>query len=264
MKKLILPLAFVLFLIAGCGNEAESGSVEETEGENIIKIGSSPDGYPLSFQEDGEVKGFNADIYNAIFDELNYEIEWVMTDWTGVLANLDTGNVDTASNFAMTPERAEKYTFSDPYYNSKAAVAVAEDNETIQSVSDLEGADVGTILGTNFQNVLNEEYPDHGGEIIDYENNEVVYNDVIAGKIDAYLFGREQLLAMINDRDIALEIAGEPFGVQPVALPFKDTPENQELISDINDVLAELRSDGTLAEISEKWYGMDIYEEETE
>ncbi len=40
--------------------------------------------------------------------------------------------------------------------------------------NDLEGADVGTILGTNFQNVLNEEYPDHGGEIIDYENNEVV------------------------------------------------------------------------------------------
>ena len=91
-----------------------------------------------------------------------------------------------------------------------------------------------------------------------------VYNDVIAGKIDAYLYGREQLLAMINDRDIALEIAGEPFGIQPVALPFKDTPENQELISDINDVLAELRSDGTLAEISEKWYGMDIYEEEAE
>ncbi len=260
MKKWMFLLSAALLMVAGCGNEEDGASASENE--KVIKIGSSPNGYPTSFQQDGEMKGFNVDIYNAIFDELGYEIEWVLTDWTGVLANLDTGNVDTASNFALTPERGEKYIFTDPYYHSKAAIAVAPENEEIESVEDIEGTDVGTILGTNFQNVLNEQYPDHGGNIVDYENNEVVYRDVGAGKLDAYIYGREQLLAMINDKDIPLKIAGEPFGSQPVGLPFKDTEENRELIEDINEVIAQLKNDGTLTEISKDWYGEDIFSED--
>ncbi|KKK33444.1 amino acid-binding protein [Salinicoccus sediminis] len=259
MKKWTFLLSVLMLILAGCSN---GDGASASGGDKVIKIGSSPDGYPTSYQQDGEMKGFNVDIYNAIFDELGYEIEWVLTDWTGVLANLDTGNVDTASNFALTPERGEKYIFTDPYYHSKAAIAAAPGNEEIQSVEDIGGKDVGTILGTNFQNVLEDQYPEHGGNIVDYENNEVVYRDVGSGKLDAYIYGREQLLAMINDKDIPLKIAGEPFGSQPVGLPFKDTKENRALIEDINEVIGQLKQDGTLTRISEDWYGEDIFTED--
>ena len=259
MKKWTFLLSVLMLILSGCSNEDDTSASAE---DKVIKIGSSPNGYPTSFQQDGEMKGFNVDIYNAIFDELGYEIEWVLTDWTGVLANLDTGNVDTASNLALTPERGQKYIFTDPYYYSKAAIAAAPGNEEIQSVEDIEGKDVGTILGTNFQNVLEDEYPEHGGDIVDYENNEVVYRDVGSGKLDAYIYGREQLLAMINDKDIPLKIAGEPFGSQPVGLPFKDTKENRALIEDINEVIGQLKQDGTLTRISEDWYGEDIFTED--
>lgn len=148
------------------------------------------------------------------------------------------------------------------YYHSKATIAVAPANEKIQSVEDIEEKDVGTILGTNFQNVLNEQHPEHGGNIVDYENNEVVYRDVGAGKLDAYIFGREQLLAMINDKGIPLKIAGEPFGSQPVGLPFKDNEKNRALIEEINEVIEQLKNDGTLTQISEEWYGEDMFTEE--
>src|SRR5690625_7443710 len=87
-------------------------------------------------------------------------------DWNGVLANLESGKVDSAFNFALTPERAENYNFADPYYNSKAAVATAKDDGNIKSLNDLEGKKLASVMGTNFENVLKEHYPDENYELV--------------------------------------------------------------------------------------------------
>lgn len=72
MKKfnVLLVLIFVL-VISGCGQS----SANEAESDDVIKIGSTPDGYPQVYSEDGEVKGFSADVYQEVFDRLGYEIE---------------------------------------------------------------------------------------------------------------------------------------------------------------------------------------------
>src|SRR5690625_4194663 len=130
-KRTMLISVLLLVFLVGCGENASS---EDTSGENVIKVGATPDGYPHAFQEDGELQGFSVDVIEAIFEGMDYEVEWMLTDWNGVLANLESGKVDSAFNFALTPERAENYNFADPYYNSKAAVATAKDDGNIESL----------------------------------------------------------------------------------------------------------------------------------
>jgi len=257
-KRTMLISVLLLVFLVGCG---ENASNEDSSGDNVVKVGATPDGYPHSFQEDGELKGFGVDVIEAIFEGMDYEVEWVLTDWNGVLANLESGKVDSAFNFALTPERAENYNFADPYYNSKAAVATAKDDGNIESLNDLEGKKLASVMGTNFENVLKEHYPDENYELVIYEAVDVIYTDVSSGKVDGFIYGREQLMAQISQRDIPLEIVDESFGEQPVALPFKESEENDALIVEINESIEELKEDGTFSEISLKWFEVDLLED---
>lgn len=259
--------ALLLVFLAACGNSASTEESSESEtadesGKKVIKIGGVPDSFPTTYMEDGEITGFSAGMIMAIIEEAGYEYEWVVTDWNGVLANLQSGKVDTASNFAATEERGQDYYFTDPYYSSKASIATAKDNEEFQSLEDFKGTEVASIMGTNFENVLAENHPDLGHELVMYESTDVVYTDVSSGRIDGFLYGREQLLAQITLRDLPLRIVGEPFGNQPVAMPFKKTEENEEIIADLNAAIERLKEDGTLTEISEKYFGTDLTAEE--
>lgn len=247
-----------LFFLAGCGEDASSDETSSSSDNKVIKVGAVPDGFPHTFMEDEELKGFNVDVFHAVFEHLGYEVEWVLTDWNGVLANLESGKVDTAINFAATEERAEKYNFTDPYYSSKAAIATAKDNANIQSLDDLEGKQLASMMGTNFENVLKEHYPDENYELIVYESNDVVYTDVASGKVDGFIYGREQLMAQISQKDIPLQIVGEPFGDQPVAMPFQKTEENDAFILEINEAIEDLIDQGTFSEISLKWFDVDL------
>lgn len=261
MKKFTIIISgLLLFFLVGCGDQARNEE-KDPDGKKVISIGAGPDGYPQYYKEDNELKGFSVDVITAIFDKLDYEIEWVLTDWNGILANLESGKVDTVANFAATEERGERYHFANPYYSTKTVIATAKEKKGIQSLDDLDGKQIANILGSNHENVLKETYPEEDYEIVTYESNDVIYTDVASGRIDGFVSGREILLAQINDIGIPLEIVGEPFGDQPVALPFEKTKENEALILEINQALEELIEEGTYSEISEKWYGMDLLEE---
>lgn len=256
----VLLIALVLLVLAACGQGENSGQADEASDEKVIKVGASPDGYPQYFMEDDEMKGFSVDVIKAITQEVGYEVEWVLTDWNGILANMETSKVDTIANFAVSPEREDKYNFTNPYYHSKTVIAVSENNETIHSLDDLKGKRVANVLGSNYANVLKEKDPNDEIEIVNFESQDVINSDVATGKMDAFVSGREILLAQINDKQIPLKIAGEPFGDKPVALPFVESEENNELISKMNTAIAKLKEDGTISELSKKWYGIDLLE----
>lgn len=260
-KGMIFLAVLFLLILAGCGEDASKEENDRSSDEKLIKVGAVPDSFPTSFKEDDELKGFTVDIIKAIFEHMEYDVEWVITDWNGVLANLQTGKVDTATNFAATEERGEEYYFTSPYYNSKAVVATAEEEPKLESLNDLEGKQLASILGTNFENVLEENFPDEQYELITYESNEVVYTDVASGKIDGFIFGREQLMAQINKKDIPLQIVDEPFGDQPVAMPFQKTEENEAFIEEVNQAIEELKANGIFSEISLEYFGIDLVEE---
>src|SRR5699024_9336430 len=125
-------------------------------------------------------------------------------------ANMQTGDIDTIANFAITEERQDIYNYTDPYYHSKAVIAIGENNDKIQSLDDLKGKQVASVLGSNYKNVLEEMHTDDEIEIVDYDVKDVIINDVASEKVDVYDSCREIILTQINDKDIPLKIIGEP------------------------------------------------------
>ncbi|WP_067726961.1 transporter substrate-binding domain-containing protein [Oceanobacillus damuensis] len=257
MRKIVSLLMLVaVLLLTACGQSA--GGTESSSEDKVIKIGATPDGYPLYYMEDSEIKGFVVEVMETIIENAGYETEWVLSDWSGVLASLETGKIDTAAGFALTPERAEKYDYTEPYYYSRVGIGVSKENDTINTLEDLKGKQAANILGSNYGEVLKENDSNNEIEVINYEGPEVVYQDVASGKIDAFVTGREMLLVQVKDKEIPLKVAEEAFGEKPVAMPFVKNEENKKRIEELNQSHEELKADGTIKELSEKWFGEDV------
>lgn len=112
-KLLGIGLASALVL-AACGASAgeEATSLDSGSADKTVTIAASPDGYPQHYQEGDELKGFSVEVAEAVAEEAGYEIEWALSDWSGVVAALQAGKADTAVNFANTPERRESYVYT--------------------------------------------------------------------------------------------------------------------------------------------------------
>ena len=254
MKRVKVLLALLaLPLLQSC--DKPPASVTE---DAVLKVGATPDGYPHYFKDGNRVRGFSVDILEAVANKMHYKIEWVTSDWVGVLGSLETGKVDTVGNFADTPERRKKYDFSEPYYYSAAALAVSQKNTTIHGLNDMKGKTVAAELGSNYAKVLKEHDPDNQIKLVTFEGLDVVVNSVAQGKVDAFVSGQVILLGQIKRKHLPLKVVGDTFGEKQVALPFRKDTRGEALRAKVDNALKQLRADGTLQKISEKWFGQDL------
>ena len=149
-KLLGIGLASALVL-AACGASAgeEATSLDSGSADKTVTIAASPDGYPQHYQEGDELKGFSVEVAEAVAEEAGYEIEWALSDWSGVVAALQAGKADTAVNFANTPERRESYVYTDNYFYASTGIAVASDDTETNTLEDLYGETVNGVVGSN-------------------------------------------------------------------------------------------------------------------
>ncbi|MGH2103517.1 transporter substrate-binding domain-containing protein, partial [Aerococcus urinaeequi] len=150
-KLLGIGLASALVLAAcGASTEEEATSLESGAADKTVTIAASPDGYPQHYQEGDELKGFSVEVAEAVAEEAGYEIEWALSDWSGVVAALQAGKADTAVNFANTPERRESYVYTDNYFYASTGIAVASDDTETNTLEDLYGETVNGVVGSNY------------------------------------------------------------------------------------------------------------------
>lgn len=274
MVSIMLCLVMCTAAIAGCGGNTEESNTSETDaseagdGEDTntygldmdkIVVATSPGYEPFEYEEDGELMGYDVDIWKEFEERTGIEVEWEYTDFSGLLGLLQSGKADVvAAQMSPTEEREESFIFSDPvsYYGS--TVVVAEDNDEIQSVEDLSGKVVGTGSGNNMQQVVEEMYPDGDVTFETYTSAtlEAMLTDLVYGRIDAVLAQDIQTyMAMKSNEELKIKVL-EPFQYSEGCLVMDKS--NTELADAVNTFLADLREDGTLSEISEKWIGEDI------
>ena len=276
MKKktlcLILCVALSAASFIGCGKKAEE---EETQKEtqktaeldlgldmDKIVVATSPGYEPFEFEEDGELKGYDVDIWKEFEKRTGIKVEWEYTDFSGLLGLLQSGKADVvAAQMTPTEEREDEFSFSDPvsYYGS--CVIVSEDNEDIKSVDDLAGKVVGVGSGNNMQGEVEAKYPNGEVKFETYTSAtlENMFADMEFGRIDAVLAQDIQTYtAMKNNSSLKLKVL-PPFQSSTGNLVM--SKDNKELTDAVNKFLGILREDGTLKAISEKWIGADISEE---
>ena len=277
MKKLTSLLLVATLGIGGltaCGNSESQSATTEVEdtaapasGEattydqikenSYITFATEGTYAPYSYHDDNdELVGFDVEVAKAVAEKLGVEARFTETQWDGIIAGLDAEKYDAIANqVSITEEREEKYLFSTPYTYVYGAVIVNGDNTDINSFEDLDGKDVALTVTSNWAEVA-ESY---GGSIVSTSGFSESIQLVIQGRADATVNDNVTYLDFkANQPDANVKIvATSDDATESAILLRKDDSDLQEAI---NEALEELRSEGTLAEISVKYFGEDITE----
>ena len=223
-----------------------------------LRVGMSGGYFPFTFVSQDELQGFEVDVMNAVGERTGLDVAFETMSFSGLVGALDAGRIDTIANqITITPEREAKFVFTEPYVYDGAQVVVKAGNESeIEGPEDLVGRTVAVNLGSNFEALLEDlPYADRI-EIVTYESN--IEQDVALGRVDAFVMDRVSSAQVIKESPLPLALAGPPFDEIRNALPFRDDEAGRALRDRVDDALAALREDGTLADISQKWFDADI------
>ena len=263
---LLLTLA-TIGILAACGNsnseEEEVTAWEEIQNEGTIKVATSGTLYPTSFheQETNDLTGFDVEIVKEMANRLDLKVEFVEMGFDGMLTAVQTGKVDMAANdIGITEKRKEKFALSTPYKHSYGtAIVRADDLSGIESINDLEGKKAAGAATTNFMKLAKEK----GAEEVIYDNatNEQYLRDVENGRTDVILndvYLQRLALAAFPELDLTIHPDIQYMPSEGGVLMNK---ENEELISKVNGVIEEMLEDGTIRDLSKKFFnGADVTE----
>ena len=233
---------------------AGSASAQEAQ---TLRVGMSGGYFPFTFVKQDELQGFEVDVMTAVGEEAGLDIRFETISFSGLVGALDAGRIDTIANqITITDEREARFAFTQPYVYDGAQVVVRKGNDSIAGVEDLAGRSVAVNLGSNFEQLLREMPFADEIEVRTYESN--IAQDTALGRVDAFVMDRVSSAQLIQESPLPLELAGAPFSEIRNALPFRNDAAGTELRDTVDAALISLREDGTLAEISQKWFGTDI------
>ncbi|WBU53099.1 amino acid ABC transporter substrate-binding protein [Paracoccus sp. SCSIO 75233] len=235
---------------------ALAGSVTAQENDTLV-VGMSGGYFPFTFVNQNELQGFEVDVMNAVGEEAGLDIEFETMSFSGLVGALETGRIDTIANqITITPEREAKFAFTQPYVIDGAQVVTREGNDEVAGVESLRGKTVAVNLGSNFEQLLRELPFADEIDIRTYESN--IEQDTALGRVDAFVMDRVSSAQVIKESPLPLQLAGAPFSEIRNALPFRNDEDGQAMRDRVDAALTALREDGTLTEISEKWFDSDI------
>lgn len=243
---------------AASGSSATEASSEYglvTEG--VLTVGTEGTYRPFSFHEDdgtGDLVGYDVEIIEAVADKLGLEIVFQETQWDAIFAGLDAGRFDVIANqVTINDEREANYLFSQPYTVSPGVIVVAEDDDSITSFADLEGKKTAQSLTSNWYELATES----GATVEGVEGWAQAVELLRQGRVDATVNDKLTFLDYeTTDGPSGLKIAAETDEAGQQALVF--TKDKTALVAAIDEALDELRADGTLTQISEKYFGADV------
>ena len=212
---------------------------------------------PWSYHDESDtLVGYDVEVSRAIAEKLGVEPEYVESDWDSLFAGLDAGRYDLVCNgVEVTDERAKTYDFTTPYGYIHTALAVRKDNDDITTFEDLNGKTTANSLASTYME-LAESY---GATVQGIDTLEETIQLLTAGRIDATLNADVSFYDYLNVHpDADFKIVAQTEDASHVAIPLRKGDASATLLEAINTAIDELRADGTLKELSEKYFGQDI------
>ena len=214
---------------------------------------------PWSYHDTSDtLVGYDVEVSRAIAEKLGVEPEYVESDWDSLFAGLDAGRYDMVCNgVEVTEERAKTYAFTTPYGYIHTALAVRKDNEDIHSFEDLKGKTTANSLASTYME-LAESY---GATVQGIDTLEETIQLLTAGRIDATLNADVSFYDYLNVHPEAdFKLVAQTAEASHVAIPVLKS-EDTAYLDALNTAIEELRADGTLKTLSEKYFGQDISSE---
>lgn len=261
MKRMIAVMLAV-FMLASVLTMAVSAKgsddlLETIQERGTIIVGLEGDWAPWSYvDENDELTGYDVEVAKAIADKLGVEIQIVPGEWDGLFAGMDAGRYDMVVNgVEVTEERADKYDFSTPYAYIRTALIVKGDNDSIKTFEDLKGKKTANSIASTYMN-LAESY---GATCYGVSTLDETLTMVLQGRVDATLNAIVSFTDyMAQHPDSNLKVVATTDEASNVAIPMRKGDETASLREAVNKAIDELREDGTLSELSTRFFGEDI------
>ena len=256
-KQLKKTAAVVLSAVMAMGMLASCGSKNEEKSQIIM--GTNAEFPPFEFVADegqglvDKFDGIDVAIGKKIADKLGKELVIEDMQFEGLIASADSGKVDfVAAGLTENEERKQSVDFSDTYYVAKQIMVVAADNTTINSAEDLKNAEkVGVVMGYTGDSVVTDDLKLDDSKILRVSRGIDGVQEVKNGKLDAMVIDSATGKALAEENGLKIVEDDKVFAAEEYAIAVKKG--NTELLKSINEVLAEMKANGEIDELAQKY-----------
>lgn len=260
-KKIAIRLLILLFSTSPLLSHATSS--------DTLRFGTAL-GYAL-FEyrgSDGKMTGFEIDLGNAICTQLKKQCKWVETEISTMVPALKAHKYDAIlASIGVTEARKKLLLFTDKVHDGGTRLIAKENSGLSPDGAQLRGKRIGVEQGSSVENFARQRWAPQGVAVVSYGNQDLVYNDLIAGRLDGMLTSevQGQLGFLDTDKGKGFAFSGQRIqdpligtGVSAIAVDKSNT----QLASELNSAIAALRANGTYQKITSKYFppSIDIYQ----
>jgi len=245
---IVLALLPALFLSA-CGGSSSS---------DVLRIGVDDTYPPMEFKDEKNVTvGFDIDLGKEIAKRLGKKAEFISNDWAGIFQALDSNKFDCIiSSTSVTEERLEKYAMTKPYIANAQVIVVRASDDSIKEPKDLQGKKVGVQINTTADESAQKFLKETPFELKQYDQVIQPFSDMKAGRLDAIIVDEVVARYYITQDKESYKVTGARLTNEPIGICFAKS--NADLRDKVQKILDEIKADGTLKKLSEKWFGEDL------
>jgi polar amino acid transport system substrate-binding protein len=267
-------------VLAGAGAAAVAGlagsrtaradTLDEVKKRGTLVVGMEAAYVPYEFFKDGKIIGYDPDIIDHVIPKLGVKAQLVDTAWNGIIPALYANKFDVIiSAMTITKERAEKVLFSMPYADASNVILLRAGEDRIKTADDLSGKIVGVQIGSaaagiikTFEAKLKAAGKPGYADVKQYEHYPEAYQDLLNKRVDAVVNSKSTMLVVMKDAPGKFQMIG---GVSDITAYFGMAfrKEDTALHAFVNQQLAEMKQDGTLAKLQEKWFGATMQTPDT-
>ncbi|MFT4435152.1 transporter substrate-binding domain-containing protein [Caballeronia sp. 15715] len=230
---------------------------------NVLRLGIDPTYPPMDVKmPDGTVTGFDVDLANEICRRIAMHCQWVEMEFSGMIPALQARKIDAIiSSMAITEKRMQQIAFSTKLFQFKSRLIAKTGAPVTVSVEGLRGKRIGVQSGTQFEAYAQKNWQSGGVEVVAYQSQEGVFQDLEAGRLDAALLGSVEA-----DNGFLKTPRGKGFGFVGGPLEMGDhgtgiglRKDDVALKASIDSAIAGMRADGTYQKIARKYFDFDVY-----
>lgn len=229
----------------------------EAAGGTLI-VGFDQDFPPMGFVGDnGEYTGFDLNLAKEVASRLGLEYRAQPIAWDSKDMELESGNIDCIWNGFTITGREDDYTWTTPYMANKQVFVVANDSD-IKSQADLAGKVVEVQADSSAEAALkeNQDLANTFGQLLTTPDYNTAFMDLEQGAVDAVAMDVIVAGYQIKQRNADFKILDDSLSEEEYGVGFKKG--NTELRDKVQGALEEMAADGTLAKISDEWFGEDV------
>jgi polar amino acid transport system substrate-binding protein len=252
MKKRILSIGMIAVLVATMLGACGKSSSGMTVTDGVLTMATNAYFPPYEYYEGTDIVGIDAEIAQAVADKLGLTLQIEDMEFDSIITAVQSGKADMGlAGMTVTDERKQSVNFSDSYATGIQSIVVTEDSD-IATVDDLAGKKIGVQLSTTGDIYASEDY---GEDYVEqYNKGADAIMALTQGKVDAVIIDNEPAKSFVESNE-GLKILDTEYAKEDYAACINK--DNDELLAAVNDALAELKEDGTLQSILDKYITAD-------